>query len=103
MSHGKHKAKYMKHFFVKSFLISLVSLILVCICSAFTFDWQAALAERLYGMDSDDYAQILALTMGIWKILIVQFTLVPAIAAFFITKHIEKHHADENDDCGCGC
>ena len=103
MSHGKHKAKYMKHFFVKSFLISLVLLILVCICSAFTFDWQAAPAARPYGMDSDDYAQILALTMGIWKILIVQFTLVPAIAAFFIAKHIEKHHADENDDCGCGC
>ena len=103
MSHEKHKAIHMKNFFVKSFAISLILLIIACICNAFTFEWQAMLAERLYGLDSDDYAQILALVMGIWKILIVQFAFIPAIASFFVAKHIEKHHNDNDENCGCRC
>ncbi len=103
MSHGKHKAKHMMHFFLKSFLISLVLIIIACICNAFTFGWQSAFAENLYGLDADEYAGVLMIVMGIWKILIVQFTLVPAIAAFFVAKHIEKHADDDDQNCGCGC
>lgn len=105
MSHGKHKVKFFKHFFVKSFWISFILLIVAAIVSALTFDMQAALAERLYGMDSEEYAKILCMAMSIWKILVIQFTLIPAIATFFIAKHIEKHHHDDDDSssCGCGC
>lgn len=102
MSHFK-RIMGKKKFFVKSFWISILLLILLCILSALTFDFQASLAERFYGLDADDYAQILVMGLTIWKVLIVQFALVPALAMWCIAKHTEK---DDDGECGakgCGC
>ncbi len=101
MSHYK-KIKGMKNFFVKSFWISILLLIILCICAALTFEFQASMAERIYGIDIDDYAQILVTGLTIWKVLIVQFALVPALAMWCISKHIKE----DDDSCsgtGCGC
>ena len=49
------------------------------------------MAERLYGLSKNDYAKIFNAVFGIWKILVIQFTLIPAIAMGMIEKHIKKH------------
>lgn len=104
MSHGKHKVKHMKHFFVKSFWISFILLVIVGLLSVLTFDVQSSMAERFYGIDSEDYAKIMCLIMGMWKVLIIQFTLIPAIVSTLIVKHMDKH--EDEGGCGahgCGC
>lgn len=109
MQHELYKVKHMKHFFVKSFWVSFLLLVVFGLLAVLTFDFQISLAERFYGLDSDDYAKIMCTVMGIWKVLIIQFTLVPAIVSCFIVKHIEKYHMGENGDTGgcgtesCGC
>lgn len=104
MSHGKHKVKCMKQFFVKSFWVSILLVILMGILASLTFDFGSSMAERFYGLDPEDYAKILCYVMGIWKILIIQFTLVPAIVTCMIAKHIEKNEEDGGcDEHGCGC
>ncbi len=96
------KIQGMKKFFVKSFWISILLLIVICIAAALTFEFQASLAERFYGLDMDDYAQILVSTLTIWKILIIQFTLIPMLALWCISKHLNKDEQDSSNN-GCGC
>lgn len=90
MEHHLKKIHYKKCFLVKSFIISLVVLILVCVLSTIFYDKMAGMAERLYGITSDDYAEVFTLVFGIWKILVLQFTLIPAIAMCMLEKHIKK-------------
>lgn len=88
--HHLEKIKHKKHFFIKSFVISLVLLILLCLIATLSFDFLANMAEKMYGIDFDDYAKIFMTAFAIWKILIIQFTLVPAIAMSMIEKHIKE-------------
>lgn len=90
---GKIIAK--KHFFVKSFIVSLILLILTCLIAHFTYDFWVSMAERMYGLDREEYSKIFVTVMCLWKILIVQFTLVPAIAMMFIEKYAQKHLTDD--------
>lgn len=94
MEHHLEKIRNKKKFFFKSFIISLILVILCCVIGWFTFNFFAGMAENMYGVDADDYAKGYILMMGIWKILIVQFTLVPAIAMWMLEKHLKKHSSD---------
>ncbi len=91
MHHVLKKVHYKKWFFVKSFIVSIVTMILVCLLSALFYDNMSAMAERISGISPDDYSEVFTLVMGIWKILIIQFTLIPAIAMCMIEKHIKTH------------
>lgn len=83
------KVKCAKHYFVTSFWISFVLLLISSlICIAF-YDTHAAMVERLFNLDSEDYSYILVLLMGFWKILIIQFTLIPAIALWMIERNYQ--------------
>lgn len=91
MEHHLKKVHYKKWFFIKSFIISLIILILSCLICTKCFDNMASMAEKLYGLSKNDYAKIFNAVFGIWKILVIQFTLIPAIAMCMIEKHIKKH------------
>ena len=88
--HHLEKIKHKKHFFVKSFVISLVLLIILCLIATFGFDFMAQMSEKLYGLDTEDYAKVFVTAFAIWKILIIQFTLVPEIAMHMIEKHVKE-------------
>lgn len=88
--HHLEKIKHKKHFFVKSFVVSLVLLIILCLIATLCFDYMAQMAERLYGLEADDYAKIFVNAFAIWKILIIQFALVPAIVMHMIEKHVKE-------------
>lgn len=95
MEHHLEKICHKKQFFIKSFIISLILLIIVCLISTFAYNFMADMSQKLYNIDLDDYAHVFVLVFGIWKILILQFTLVPAIALCMVEKHI-KAKAKEN-------
>lgn len=91
MEHMLKKVHHKKWFFTKSFIVSLVLIILVCLLSYFCYDHMYAMSEKLSGISTDAYAEVFTLVMGFWKILIIQFTLVPAVAMCMVEKHIKTH------------
>ncbi len=91
MEHHLEKIRHKKMFFIKSFIISLVLMIIVCIIATLLFNVMANFNYKFYGLDLDDYGQIFVMVFGIWKILILQFTLVPAIAMMCLEKHVKKN------------
>lgn len=94
MCHHLEKLHHKKKFFIKSFVISLIVLAIVCLICSLGYNFMAGMANKFYGIDFDDYAEVFVLVFGIWKILILQFTLVPAIAMCMIEKHIKKEEKE---------
>lgn len=90
----KEKLLFMQHFFVKSFWISFIFLLIASFLCVAMHNYQAAFVAKYFPISANDLNLIILLTMGIWKVLIFQFTLVPAIAIFCI-RHCPKC-------CGCG-
>lgn len=95
MEHHLEKIIHKKHFFIKSFIVSLILLIIVCMIATMAFDSMANMAYKLYGIDEEDYAMIFLTAFAFWKILILQFALVPAIVMGMVEKHMRKHIAEE--------
>lgn len=85
LSH-EEKMEHMQHFFFKSFVISFVLLIFSTLMCIFFFDYQAQMMEKLFQLDVDDYSMLLVFLMGLWKVLIIQFTLIPALVIFCMRK-----------------
>lgn len=84
-----------KKFFLKTFLISFILFVLSVVIVYFGHEKWATMAEGVYGLDSHGYSLALTLLMGGWKILIIQFTLVPFLALACIEKCLKKKA--END------
>lgn len=95
MEHHLEKIRHKKMFFVKSFIISLILMIVVCILATLLFNFMANMNYKYYGVDIEDYGKIFVNVFAIWKILILQFTLVPAIAMMFLEKHAKKQEMYE--------
>lgn len=92
MEHHLRKIRTKKQFFIKCFLVSIVVMIIVSIVSAFGYNFFSSIAERYYNIDQEEYGQIVVMSCAIWKLLILQFTLVPAIAMAIIERRVK---ADE--------
>lgn len=90
MCHHMEKISHKKKFFIKSFIVSLVLLIIFWLIGMFAYEFFANTAYKMYGIDADDYAKNYTLIMCLWKILIIQFTLVPAIAMCMLEKQMKK-------------
>ncbi len=88
------KLEFMQHFFVKSFVVSFILLILSTIACMFMHDFQVMYVQKYFNMNADDLSKVIVLLLGLWKILIVQFTLVPALVVLCIRKCRK---------CNCGC
>lgn len=82
--------KCKKKFFLKSFVISLVLLILSAFACITFHESCAGMAEKMYGIAPHYYSLMVGMLFGLWKILIIQFTLVPFIALACMQKHVEK-------------
>ncbi len=95
MGHHLKKFQRKKAFWVKSFWVSVVLMILVCIIATMGFDFFSDLVYRFYNIEQEDYAKILVNASVIWKILILQFTLVPAIAMCMMEKHLIEEEMDD--------
>lgn len=90
----KEKLEFMQAFFVKSFLTSFVLLLFATLMCIVMHDIQLAFVQKYFEMDIEDYNYLVVLILGIWKILIIQFTLIPALVIWCMRKCC---------NCGCGC
>lgn len=75
----REKLAHMQKYFVKSFWLSFVLLILASVLCIVFYDSQLAMVSKYFHMKTEDYAEAVVLVFGIWKVLIIQFTLVPAL------------------------
>lgn len=76
----------MKRYFFISFLVSFVFLLASFGLCMLAHDWHVSLATKLFGISPLVYNRIMVILFGIWKILIIQFTLIPAITLYIIEK-----------------
>lgn len=89
----KAKLEFMQRFFVKSFLVSFILLLLASVMCVFMHDYQVAIVNKFFPLDDiKDLNFLILLVFGIWKVLIIQFTLVPALVVWCM-RHC----------CKCGC
>jgi len=85
-SQKKEKLEHLQMYFTKSFLISFVFLLLGATLCIVMHDFQLAFVQKYFEMDAKDFNFMVVLLLGIWKILIFQFTLVPALVIWAIRK-----------------
>ncbi len=95
MCHHLKKFHRKKSFFLKSFLISVVLMILICVIMTLCFNFFSDLAYRFYNIEQEDYAQIIVNASVIWKVLILQFTLVPLIAMCMMEKQVKEEESND--------
>jgi len=86
------KMEYAQAFFVKSFLLSFVFLLIATMLCVVMHDFQLAFVQKYFAMEVDDFNYLVVLLLGIWKIFIFQFTLIPALVLLCMRKC-----------CKCGC
>lgn len=89
----KEKLLFLQTFFVKSFWLSFVFLLFATLMCMVMHDFQLAFVNKYFPLDDvRDFNYLVILILGIWKILIFQFTLVPALVIWCMRKC-----------CKCGC
>lgn len=82
----KDKLEFLQTFFVKSFLISFILMIVATFACVFMHDFQLHMVQKLFNANEDTLNWIVLITLSIWKILIIQFTFIPAIVIWAIRK-----------------
>lgn len=76
----KEKLESMQKYFFISFLVSYFLLLLSTVLCIYMHDMQIAFVTKYFPLDDiRDYNELIIFILGLWKILIVQFTLIPAI------------------------
>lgn len=80
------KVRSMKKYFFVSFWISFVFLLASFLLCMLVHDWHVSLATKLFDITPSVYNKILVVLFGLWKILVIQFTLIPGIALWVIEK-----------------
>lgn len=83
---NKEILDFLQSFFIKSFIVSFIIFILACIACIFAHDIQVAVVEKFFHANAATVNLIILLILGIWKIFIIQFTLIPAIVIWYIQK-----------------
>lgn len=83
----KAKLEMMQKYFALSFWISFFLLLLSTVLCIYMHDAQLAFVNKYFPLDDiKDYNFLVILILGMWKILIIQFTLIPAIVIWCIRK-----------------
>jgi hypothetical protein len=80
------KLAFLQNFFFVSFIISFVLMLisnLLCL-NPQVHEFQNKIMVDLFKVDAATVNSLVVLLFGIWKILIIQFTLIPGIAIWLI-------------------
>lgn len=82
----KEKIEFLQAYFVKSFWLSFVLLLFACFMCILMHNMQLEFVQKMFNMDEKTLNWIIVLTLGIWKVLIIQFTLIPALVIWCMRK-----------------
>ena len=83
-------ANLVKAVLFKSFFIGLILMIIVCFSYNLYFDFFYSMVGRIYPIDEEGLLQIIVTLMGVWKIILFQFFLFPALALHCSIKSCQK-------------
>lgn len=88
----REKVKHMHKYFVKSFWLSFILLILASIiCIVFRSNYLTMMVKYFPQLTAHDWDYLVVLLLGIWKILIIQFTLIPALVLWCMKRCCSKN------------
>lgn len=85
----KEKVAHMHKYFVKSFWFSVILLIIFSALTMMMRGHMMGLMARYFQMQPRDWDYIVFLVYGFWKILIIQFTLIPALVLWDFKRCME--------------
>ena len=81
------KMEGIQKYFVASFCISIILLLISTLLCMVMHDVQLAFVNKYFPLDDvRDYNFLVILILGMWKVLIIQFTLIPAIVIWGLKK-----------------
>ena len=86
---NREKLEFLQSFFVKSFWLNFFLIIFSTIICFAMHNWQVTFLNNFIEIDSETFTFIILLALTFWKILIIQFTLVPALVIWII-RHCGK-------------
>lgn len=86
----REKIAHLHNFFLKSFWFSFILLLLATWLCIATHSLQVAFINKYFPMNVSTYNEVLVIIIGIWKIMIVQLTLIPTLVLWSIKKHCLK-------------
>ncbi len=85
----KEKIRHMHKYFVKSFWLSVVLIIVFGALTMMFRGFELGFVAKYYQMTPVDWDRLVFLVYGIWKILIIQFTLIPALVLWDFKRCLE--------------
>lgn len=88
------KLMFMQKYFNKSFWLSFILLLIASATCIFAHDAQVAFVNKYLPITAEDFNYIVLLVLGIWKVLIIQFTLIPAIVIWCIRRCCKNKNKD---------
>lgn len=95
----REKLDAMQKYFAISFWISFFLLLLSTVLCVYMHDTQFAFVMKYFPVsDVKEYNMLVILLMGTWKILIIQFTLIPALAIWCIRKCCKCSKCDNRNE-----
>lgn len=82
----KEKIAHMHKYFSNSFWLSFVLLLIASFLCIIMHNTQIMFVNKYFPVSVENFNMIVLLTMGIWKVLIIQFTLIPALVLWCMKK-----------------
>lgn len=82
----KAKLAFLQKFFFVNFLVGFVLLWISSFLCVALQGFQQDMVENLFGVTGETTAWLVVLILGMWKILLIQFTLIPGIAIWLMRK-----------------
>lgn len=85
----KAKIAHMHKYFSNSFWLSFIFLLIASYLCIVMHNTQLAFVNKYFPISVENFNLIVLLVLGIWKILIFQFTLIPALVLWGMKKCCE--------------
>lgn len=85
------KVHITKKFFLKNFIIGLILMLIICVIAMIMKDGLWTRMENWWDLTAYDCRRLYYMLMGIWKLFLVQFALVPFISLAMIEGHLKNH------------
>lgn len=82
----KAKLNFLQKFFAMNFWISFILLFIATAACILMRDLQLAFVQKYFPISVESYNALVILILGIWKVIIFQFTLIPAVVIWGIRK-----------------
>lgn len=79
--------KCLKKFFWIAFAISLILMLISCLILLLGYDQFSNWAVNMYRLTPYEFSRLFVYSMSFWKILIFQFTFVPALALTILDRN----------------